>query len=297
MALQGQQCRVEGDDARIFLLAAEAATRLGLDHDRQLVAHVQRALHGLVDVVRALERPVDGDAAILAGDGDHRLVLDVELLLVPDAIDALDDELGGLHRFGRVAALDGVVGEFAVGLERVERRRQPLGSQPDVALRLAQRRPVGGRDQRAGLGLVADLAAHRHEHGLVVVDQADDVLAGDVVGGHDDHALPVERVVELDPQQARVRLGRANRRAEPGAGEHEIVGVLRLAGELGGALTAKGRGRPRSARGRRVGRNDQRAGVRRRPDRGRHAGRQGADVQAPALHRCIVAAAAAGYEA
>ena len=77
---------MERDDARVLLLAAEPAAGLGLHHDGELVAHAQRALHRLVDVVRALERAVDGDTPVLARDGDHRLVLDVELLLVADPV-------------------------------------------------------------------------------------------------------------------------------------------------------------------------------------------------------------------
>ena len=37
---------------------------------------------------------MDRDPAVLAGHGDHRVVLDVELLLVADAIRALDDAVG-----------------------------------------------------------------------------------------------------------------------------------------------------------------------------------------------------------
>ena len=118
-----------------------------------------------------------------------------------------------------------------------------------MALRLAQRGAVRGGDQRARLRLVADLAADRHEDRLVVVDQAHDVLAGDVVGGDDHDALPVEGVVELDADQAGVRLGGADGGAVPRAGEDEIVGVLRRPGELVRPLAperVRARGRDRA---------------------------------------------------
>ncbi len=153
-----------------------------------------------------------------------------------------------------------------------------------MAACLVERGAVGCRDERAGLRLVPDLAADRDEHRLVVVDQADDVLAGDVVGGDDDDALPVERVVEVDAEQARVRLRRADGRAEPGAGKDEVVRVLRLAGELGRPLAAQRRGGARTSGRRRVGGDDERGGV-----RCGDARRQGADGQARALHRCILA--------
>ena len=41
------------------------------------------------------------------------------------------------------------------------------------------------------------------------------------------------------PSKPGVGVGRADRRAVPGAGEHEVVGVLRLAGELRGTLAAE----------------------------------------------------------
>ena len=174
--------------------------------------------------------------------------------------------------------------KLLLGLEGVEDSRQALGAKANVAARLVEGGAVGRRDERAGLGLVADLATDRHEHRLVVVDQADDVLARDVVRGRDDHPLPVERVVELDAEQARVGLRRANGRAEPGAGEDEVVRVLRLAGELGGSLAAERSGGSRTARRRRIGRDHERRRVR-CGDTWRH----GADGQARALHRCILA--------
>ena len=274
---------MQRDDRGVLLLAAEAAAGLRLDHDRQLVAHVQRALHGLVDVVRALQRAVDRHATILARHGDHRLVLDVQLLLVADAVRALDDEGGFGHRRGRVTGLHGVVRELVIRCERVEHRGQRLGPEPQVPLRLPQRRPVGRRDEGAGLGLVTDLAADRHEDRLIGVDEADDVLAGDVVGGDHHDALPVERLVELDADETSPRLGGADRRAEPGAGDDEVVGVQRCAGELLGPLaTERRRGRGASGRGS-IGGDDERAGIRRR-DAGQGACRQGR-----ALHGGIVA--------
>ena len=128
-----------------------------------------------------------------------------------------------------------------------------------MAARLAERGAIRRGDERAGLRLVSDLATDRHEHRLVVVDQADDVLARDVIGGDDDDALPVERVVELDAEQARVRLRRADGGAEPRAGEDEVVRVLRLAGELGRPLAAQRSGRAGTSRRRRIGRDDERA--------------------------------------
>ena len=113
---------------------------------------------------------------------------------------------------------------------------------------LAERLAVRRREQRDGLRLVPDLPADRDEDRLVVRDAHDDVPARDVVRGDDGDPRPVEGRVELDREQARVRHGRADRGAVPGAGEDEVVGVQRLPGELGRTLAARreGDGDPRT---------------------------------------------------
>jgi hypothetical protein len=78
------------------------------------------------------------------------------------------------------------------------------------------------------------------EYRLVVGNQADDVLAGDVLRRQQHDARPVEIAVEVDAQQARVRLGRAERMAVPRTGKYQVVGIECLAGQLGRALTTLG---------------------------------------------------------
>ena len=203
---------------------------------------------------------MDGDPAVLARQRDHRVVLDVQLLLVADAVGRLDDHQAVLGQRGVDVALEQlVVGEDRRGLERLEHgvhRRRPRG---DPALRLAQRVAIGGGEQGDRLGLVADLAAQRDEDRLVLGDAGDDVPARDVVRGDDGDAGPVEGGVELDRQQPGMRHGRADRRAIPGAREHEVVRVQRLSGELGRAFAA-GRDRDGETRHRR-GRRDARGWI------------------------------------
>src|SRR6266446_1425366 len=86
--------------------------------------------------------------------------------------------------------------------------------------------------------MVLDLATDRDEDRLVVADEADDVVAWDV-GGRDDHdRRPVEVGIEVEIEEAGMRVGRADRRPEPGAREDEVVGVLGGPGQLVGALPA-----------------------------------------------------------
>ena len=78
--------------------------------------------------------------------------------------------------------------------------------------------------------MVGDLALSQRRH--VVDDDADDVVAGDVLGGHDHHPRPVEVGILLQAQEAGMCLGRADGGAVPGAGEDVVVGIASLAGEL-----------------------------------------------------------------
>ena len=158
--LPGEERGVEGDDRGVLLLASEPAAGLRLDDPGLLGRQVERPLHRLVDVVRALERAVDGDPAVLARDRDHRVVLDVELLLVTDAVLALEDEVGLGEAALEVAGRDLVVGEH-VARSRADRRPAAAGvvrsvhGAPGVAERLA----VGRREEHERLGVVLDLAA------------------------------------------------------------------------------------------------------------------------------------------
>ena len=197
------------------------------------------------------------DPAVLAGHGDHRVVLDVQLLLVADAVLALEDRgPRSAKPASRSPCVDLVLGEDVVALLGVEDRRQRLGDELDPALEPAERLAIRRREERDGLGVVPNLATDRDEHGLVVLDRADDVLAGDVRSRRDDDLRPVDVGVGLDGDELRARLGRADRRAVPGAREDEVVGVLRLAGELGRALAPEREARG-AARGKLAGVDDE----------------------------------------
>ena len=98
---------------------------------------------------------------------------------------------------------------------------------------------VRGRDERQRLGVVLDLAADRDQDGLVVADQRHDVVARDVGRGHEHDLRPVEALVALEPEQAGMGVARTDRGPVPRPGEDEVVGVLRLAGQLGGPFAAE----------------------------------------------------------
>ncbi len=235
-----QQRRVEGDHRRVLLLAAEPAARLLLDDPDARVVEAEALDQRAVHVVRALEAPVDRDPAVLPGQGDHRVVLDVQLLLVADPVGALDHDVGGGQGGLDVPAGELVAGEHDVRGERIEHRRERLGAQPDPAACLAQGVPVGRRQQGDRLRVVTDLGADRDQDRLVRRDARHDVAPGDVVRGDDGDAVPGEGGVEVDAQQACAGVGRPDRGAVPGAREDEVVGVGRRPGELGRALASRG---------------------------------------------------------
>ena len=193
-----------------------------------------------MDVVRALERAVDRDATVLARHGDHRVVLDVELFLVADAVFAFEDEVRGRegrrrHRRRRSRT------RRRRARTRADRRPRAAASvrASDMVLGRAEHGPVGRGDERERLGVVLDLATDRDEDRLVRLDRADDVLAGDVGGGHDDTRGPVEGGVQVQGDEPGVRVGRADRDPEPGAREDQVVGVLGGSGQLRRALSTE----------------------------------------------------------
>ena len=116
----------------------------------------ERPHQGRVHVVRALQRAVDLDAPVVARDGDHRLRLEVELLLVPRPVGALDHQVGGGEAGLEVALVDLERLAERRRLERVEHRGQRLGPEADgVAGGQGQgpvraRRPAPRAPRRAG---------------------------------------------------------------------------------------------------------------------------------------------------
>jgi len=230
--LDREQGRMEPDHRRVLLLTAEPTAGLSLDDARLAVVDREPDLQRGMDVVRALQRAVDRHPAILPRHGDHRVVLDVELFLVADAVFALEDQVGRPEGRVRITGRQLVLGEQVIRDQRVEGRGEPLGHDAGGVACGSQRGPIRRSDQDQRLGMMLDLATDRDEDRLVGMDGADDVLARDV-GGRDDHDLrPVERRVDLEGHERGVGIGRSDRRAMPGAGEDEIVGILRGTREL-----------------------------------------------------------------
>lgn len=211
-----EQCGVTSQHRGVLLLAPGAAAGLGLDDADLVEGEGEGAGQRGVDVVQALQRSRHRHPAVGLRDRDHRLGLDVDALLGSRPGRALNDDIC-LGKAGlRVALRDLVAGEARLGCHGVQDRRQRLRVDTD---RRASGGRVGCRHEHHRLRVVADLVGH--EDRLVVVHQADDVLAGDVGGGDHDDAVPVERGIAIDRKEVTACLAGAHGHAVPGALDHE----------------------------------------------------------------------------
>ncbi len=145
-------------------------------------------------VERALDRAVDRHPAIFR-NGDHALWLDVDVLLMPGAVRPFDDVVGGREAGLDVAFLDE---------DRLERGGRPLGIEDRLTGLFVeldgcaeQSLAVFVREQQHRLRGVANVALDQTR--LVVGDQRDDVLTGDVAVVHHGEAGGIE--VEMDAVQ------------------------------------------------------------------------------------------------
>ena len=182
-----------------------------------------------MDVVGALERAVDGHA-VRRGHRDDTLRLDVDVLLAAGAVLALDHEVGLGEAAGEVALLDRDLLEDAARALGVEDRLGRAAVEPHRRRQQPLAVLVGQEEDRL-LG-VAHLALD--EEGLVVLDERDDVAAGDVAVIDDGETRPVE--VEVDGGQLAGGDGGADGPPVQQAGEAEVVDVPRHAAGLVEAL-------------------------------------------------------------
>ena len=243
-ALPRQQCCVPADHGGILLLAAEASARHGLRDPHLLGRQAEDARERLVHVVGTLERAAHEDAVVLRALRDHAVVLDVELLLVPAAVLALDHAVGGGEAGIEIAARDrDLLEDVVVAVEphpggkrflHREHRRERLALDPDRAGGGLCALCVLVREEQDRLLRVPDLA--RCEQRLVVLDQRDHVFARDVAVVGDRDALPVERGIERHARDTPARYRRANRAPVEQSGNPQVVHVLGAARDLVVAL-------------------------------------------------------------
>ena len=177
--LVGDQGRQQGGMSGLRLLASEPAPHPRADaYDHVLAQAEAMRDHGL-DLARVLGRGVDGDLARLAGNGQGRLGLQVEMLLPAGAEGPFDHVLGPLERGRGVSPRHpaGRADEVTAGDRVVDRQngRQRFHLEPDRGPGRAQGRPAlaGQHDDR----LADMMALVRGQQLLVVEDRAEMVVA------------------------------------------------------------------------------------------------------------------------
>ena len=151
------------------------------------------------------------------GHGDHRVVLDVQLLLVADAVRPLEDEVGRGEARLEVARCDLVVGEDVVRT-RADRRPAASGSVRTCTASRAAARSVarsGAARRASGSAWWRISPPIGTRIGWSSLIERDDVVAGDVGRGDDDHRRPVEvvgRGSSADEAGVRARSSGSSRR-------------------------------------------------------------------------------------
>jgi hypothetical protein len=232
--LEREDRGVSRDHRRILLLAPESAAGLCLDDPHLVAGQPEEHPERPVDVVRALERAVDGDAAVLR-HRDDAVRLDVELLLVSGAVFPLDDDVRRGEAAPELPLLDHDLLEAQRRAFRVVERLGGPVLDRDPAFGVEERVAALVRDEEDRLGEVTDLAFR--EAGLVELDQRDRVPARNVPEVGDGELGAVE--VEPDPRDLSARDRRADRPPVEHPGKGEVVDVLRPAGDLVDSLFAE----------------------------------------------------------
>ena len=137
------------------------------------------------------------------------------------------DILQMLHILQNLAFHDVNCAEDLSGLLELVDRLHRVVFDADMTRRLLEGAAVGCRQQQDRLLFMPDLSPFWDQHGLVVPDEVDDVIAGDVVGRDDDHALPVKGGIERNGPYAAPGHSRSDRLPVPSARGGDVVGVAR----------------------------------------------------------------------
>ena len=124
-----------------------------------------------------------------------------------------------------------------MGLFDREDRGQRFDIDGDSAARFFQEIAIGVRQQQDRLfGVLEKLL---DQVGLIIDNQSDDVLAGDVLRGDDGELVPRDFRREGDVADAAARAGSANGRSVEHAGQDSVVDVDRFPGDFVPALFAR----------------------------------------------------------
>ena len=219
-----------GDHRWVLLLPSEATAGGGLDDLHLLGRHAEEERHRGLDVVRALERPANGDTAPRAQPGQHALRLDVDVLLGARLVDSLHHHIG-LGESGReVARFKGVREELRPRLFRGKDGLLGRHDEVNSMHRARQQVAILVSQEHHGLLAMANLALDQER--LLEVDELHAIRSGDVRGGDHGDLVPGQRGVEVDALEPSAGHGGADRPTVEHSGDDEIVDVARPSREL-----------------------------------------------------------------
>src|SRR5262249_7917549 len=102
LRFMGEQRGVAGNHRWVLFLAAKSAAGRSLNDDGLFVSKVEEKFDGAMNIVGALHR-AEHRHLVVSGNSDYALWLDIELLLVWDAVLALDYEIGVGESFVELA--------------------------------------------------------------------------------------------------------------------------------------------------------------------------------------------------
>ena len=171
-----------------------------------------------------------------------------------DPVLALEDEIGGRERGITIAALDGIRREHVLGLggSKTGAAAWSSGPWPGDAPRAASpcRAPRSAPAARRGAGSRRRPGTRIGWSSLIELTTFSPGMSAAVTTTTFDQS---NDGIELERVEGRVRIGRADRRAVPGARDDDVVGVEGGAGQLRRALAAERRGRAGATRDDRAG--------------------------------------------
>src|SRR5580704_4278572 len=229
--------RMPSNHRRIFFLTAKSSARFRLHHPNAILRQPKQHNQGLVNVVGALQRPPYRDAFFRVRLRDHSLRLDVELLLRAGFISPFDDQIGFTQRVFHMPFVDLIGFENVVrspnhmlARKRVVHRKnrgQRLDFNAHTAPSLLEQIFVRMRKQHHRLfRVVHELISQAR---LIVNEQRDAILAGNILCGNDRKFFPRNARLEVNAKNASARPWAANRHAKDHARKFQVVHILRAA--------------------------------------------------------------------
>ena len=250
-----EQCGMAGDQARVFLFAAERSAGLGLENADLFVGKIEGNFKGSVDVERALHGPDNGDAfnvtfKVFSDFGQHAVGLDIKLLLGAGLVLAFDDEIGLREGCVNIAVLEVEVLEDVCGLAFApddlffgqavfhgEDGGEQIVGDLDGGYRNGKALAVRVGKEKDGLFGVIDIFFG--EQGLVFEEERHEVAARNVFGRDNGELVPWDVVRERDANDAAARDGGADSGTVKEVRACKVVDIASLSEELGDGLFAR----------------------------------------------------------